>query len=903
MNNTRREQVEELFEAALEREPATRAAYLEGACAGDPELLAEVQAMLAANELGELLFDEPPGDAPAAPAEWIGPYRVLRELGRGGMGVVYLAERADGQYRRRVAIKRISSASADDPIHQRFLAERQILAGLDHPNIARLLDGGVSDDGRPYLVLEYVDGMPITAYCDRHRLGVEERLRLFLEVCAAVQHAHRNLIIHRDLKPGNILVTPAGQVRLLDFGIAKLLNPTLSVASAPVTRLDLRVMTPEYASPEQVRGDSLTTASDVYSLGVLLYELLTGFSPYRLSTRSPAEIVRAVCDLDPERPSARVAETGSAPPAGEAAADPTPARRSVDRHASVARLARQLEGDLDGIVLMALRKEPGRRYASADLLRQDIARFLERLPVLAHRGSRRYRLGKLVRRHRVEAVAAALVVAALVLGLGAALWQAGMARAAAVRADGARTQSEQALRQSEEVAAFLIGLFEAVDPVRTGGDAITAGELMERGVARANALADQPLVQARMFDVVGRVYQSMGQYERAQPLLERALRLRVEQWGPERLEVATSLAHLAEILRRRAEYDSAQTLLLRAGSIQTRLLGSDHPAYGETLHELSRVAVHRGELGEAERLGREALDLRRRVLGPADPLTITSLTQLGTILRQQGDYTGAEAAFREALALRQSLPGVAVAGVAEALELADLLRADRAQPALAEEIYSGAVAALRAAPAPDPTQLVRALGGLALVLQARGDEAGAERQLREALELRRRTYGPEHPLVSAGMIHLAGLYERTGRYDEAESLFREVAAMDVRLLGESHPTHAGTLTAIGRVLIAAGRLEAADSVLARALGIRIAALGTDHPLLAKTLRHRAEVQHRRGEHAAAEASIQQALAIYLAQRQPEETSVRELHALLAEVHAASGRPQEAARHRRLAERS
>jgi eukaryotic-like serine/threonine-protein kinase len=902
MNNTRREQVEELFEAALEREPATRAAYLETACAGDPELLAEVQAMLAAHELGELLFDESPGGAPDARPEQIGPYRVIRELGRGGMGVVYLAERADGQYRRRVAIKRIRSASADDPVHQRFLAERQILAGLDHPNIARLLDGGVTDDGRPYLVLEYVDGMPITAYCDRHRLGVEERLRLFLEVCAAVQHAHRNLVIHRDLKPGNILVTPAGQVRLLDFGIAKLLNPTLSAASAPVTRLDLRVMTPEYASPEQVRGDPLTTASDVYSLGVLLYELLTGSSPYRLSTRSPAEIVRAVCDLDPERPSTRVAEPGPAPPAGAAAADPTPARRRVDRHASVARLARTLEGDLDCIVLMALRKEPGRRYASADLLRQDIVRFLERLPVLAHRGSRRYRLGKLVRRHRVEALAAALVAASLVLGLGAAVWQAGMARAAAVRADGARTQAEQALRQSEEVSAFLIGLFEAGDPVRTGGDAITAGELMERGVARANALADQPLVQARMFDVVGRVYQSMGQYERAEPLLERALRLRVEQWGPERLEVATSLAHLAEILSRRARYDSAQALLLRAGSIQTRLLGGDDPAYAWTLHELSRVAVHRGDLDGAERLGREALDLRRRVLGPSHSLAIASLTHLGTILRQQGEYADAEAAFREALALRRSSPGGAATGVTEALELADLLRVDRAQPALAEEIYASAVAALRAAPAPDPTQLVRALGGLAHVLQARGDVAGAERQLREALELRRRTYGPEHPLVSAGMIHLAGLYERTGRYDEAESLFRQVAAMDVRLLGESHPTHAGTLTAIGRVLIAAGRLEAADSVLARAVGIRIAALGTDHPLLAKTLRHRAEVQHRRGEHAAAEATIRQALAIYLAQRQPEETSVRELHALLAEVHAASGRPEAAARHRRLAGR-
>jgi eukaryotic-like serine/threonine-protein kinase len=897
MNYERRRQVERLFEGCLDQTTAERAAYLEAACAGDPELLAEVQALLAAHELADRIFSP---DAPPTAAEQIGPYRVIREIGRGGMGTVYLAERADGQYRRRVAIKVIDAVSPDDPVYQRFLAERQILAGLDHPSIARLLDGAITADGRPYLVLEYVDGLPITTYCDRHRLGLEERLRLFLEVCCAVQHAHQNLVIHRDLKPANILVTPAGQVRLLDFGIAKLLNPALAAASPPVTRLDLRVMTPEYASPEQIRGDSITTGSDVYSLGVLLYELLTGHSPYRLTTRSPAEIVRAVCDVDPERPSTRVAERSRAPGASGSTGDPRPERRSVERDPTVGRLSRALEGDLDSIVLMALRKEPGRRYASADLLRQDLVRFLEGLPVLAHRGNRRYHLAKLVRRHRVESIAVALVVVSLLAGLGAAVWQAGMTRTAHDRADAARAQAVQALRQSEEVTGFLIGLFEAADPVRSRGEAVTAGELMRRGIVQANALAEQPLVQAQMFDVVGRVYQSMGQYDQALPLLERALQLRLERWGPEHLEVAVSMAHLAEILRRRGQYDSAQAMLLRTASVRTRLLGASDPLHAVTLDELSRVAVHLGDLDAAERDGREALRLRRTLLGPDHPLSIASLAHLGTVLRERGNYPDAEAAFREAVSLRERSPGGATAGVAEALELADLLLANRAQPAAAEEIYAGAVALLRASPAPDHTQLVRGLAGLAQVQERRGDLAGAERLLQEALELRRGTYGPEHPLVSAGMIHLAGLYERTRRYAEAESLFRQVATLDVKLLGEDHPTHAGTLTAIGRVLIAAGRLEDADSVLARAVGIRIAALGTAHPLLAKTLRQVAEVQYRRGNHAAAAATIQQALTIYLAQRQPEETSVRELHALLADVHTSAGRPEEAVRHRFLA---
>lgn len=339
-------------------------------CGDDDELIAELRTLLAADAAGGVLdalvprLVESLSDvlAETIPAQ-IGAYRVLHEIGRGGMGVVYLAERADGQYEQHVAIKLIAPTDTHDPLQQRVLAERQILAGLSHPNIARLLDAGITDNGRPYLVLEYVDGVPVTTYCDRHRLGVAERLRLFLDICAAVHHAHARLVIHRDIKPSNILVSADGRVHLLDFGIAKLLEHPSDAAPAPVTRTGLRAMTLEYASPEQVRGDPLTTASDIYSLGVLLYELLCGLPPYELPTRSPLELAEAVCRQDPERPSVRAARAVTGARAEHDPSAATPEHRAAARSTQVHRLSGQLRGDLDSIVLMAMRKEPVLRYA------------------------------------------------------------------------------------------------------------------------------------------------------------------------------------------------------------------------------------------------------------------------------------------------------------------------------------------------------------------------------------------------------------------------------------------------------------------------------------------------------------------------------------------------------------
>lgn len=438
MEPERWRQIEDLFQSALECEAGRRAALLDTACAGDLSLRQEVESLIASYEKGG--FTETPAfeegltllaesESRSLAGRSIGPYKVVRKIGHGGMGAVYLASRADQAFQKEVAIKLIKRGEDTEDVIRRFRSERQILASLDHPNITRLLDGGTTEDGLPYFVMEYIQGEPIDKYCDAHKLDTTERLMLFQGVCAAVHYAHQNLVIHRDIKPGNILVTAEGVPRLLDFGIAKLLAAWSAIADRTITVG--RPMTPDSASPEQVRGEAITTASDVYSLGVLLYRLLTGHRPYRLAGRLPDEMERAICEEDPEKPSAvidRVEESGA-----EGAI--TPQSVSGTREGTPEKLRRRLRGDLDNIVLKALRKEPQRRYASAEQLSEDLRRHLEGLPVRAHADTWNYRAGKFVRRHRAGVAAAALIVLSLVSGVVATAWQARVARRERARAE------------------------------------------------------------------------------------------------------------------------------------------------------------------------------------------------------------------------------------------------------------------------------------------------------------------------------------------------------------------------------------------------------------------------------------------------------------------------------------
>jgi eukaryotic-like serine/threonine-protein kinase len=863
-NIERRAQIEALFEAALEIPDPERPQWLEGECGDDAELMAEVQALLAAHEMADQLF----GEARPSAGLLLGPYRVLRELGRGGMGVVYLAERADGHFRRRVAIKLVGTTDNEDPVYQRFLAERQILAGLDHPNIARLLDGGISADGRPYLVMEYVDGLPITTYCERHRLTINHRLGLFMDVCDAVQHAHQNLVIHRDLKPSNIMVTAAGQVRLLDFGIAKLLNPTLSSVHSPDTRIDLRAMTPEYASPEQVRGEALTTASDIYSLGVLLYELLAGTRPYLLEASSAAETFSAVCERDPERPS---------------------------RAAATERVRRRLRGDLDSITMMALRKEPGRRYASADLLAQDLRRHMDGQAVIAHRGSRRYHLGKALRRHRAAATAAVVVFVSLVAGLGGAIWQAAVADAERHRADLARAEAEHALAQSEEVTNFLMGLFGSGSPVSGAVSAeVTARDLLRRGAARADELAEHPEVQARMLDVIGQMYRHLGHYDDARRLLERAIAIQREAHGPRSLELASSLIHLSWVHRSLGHRAEALALAEEALNIRRSVLPAGHPDVAEAIYQVGRVTA---DAGEAETLYREALALLQSA--DAYPERRVGLLQgLSTFARRGGRDEEALAADSQALALATQLFGRDDYRTGTAMiHLADHVRDLRGDFAEAERLYRQGMALISRRHGDGHTDLIHGLTSLASLKSRLGEHEAAEQLRRRALAIRVAATGRDNPLVAGELSGLAGALALQGRLDEAEALAREAVDIWSRELGPNHVSVAVGLARLADILEDQGRHEEADELFLGAIRIQVALEEDAIAPAAETRRAFGRVLTARRDYHAAEEQLLESLRLLEGLRGPDHPNTQETKRALMELYQAWGDLEKAERHR------
>ena len=502
--------VKELFEAAADLDPKERMALLEKECGGDEALRDEIESLIQSDQQTDAFIERPAFEIPRDlfpdnveepfVGRQFGAYQVIREIGRGGLGAVYLAARSDDEYRKQVAIKLVRRGLDTEDILRRFRNERQILAQLDHPNIARFIDGGTTDNGLPYFVMEYVKGEPINAYCDAHALPTTERLNLFRKVCAAVTYAHQNLVIHRDLKPSNILVTPEGEPKLLDFGIAKLLGPgdELFTQTMPA----LRVMTPEYASPEQVQGEKITTASDVYSLGVLLYELLTGQRPHRLKTPAPEEMARAVTEQEPERLSTALLHDS----------------RFTSHD------ARSLRGDLDNIVLMAMRKEPARRYSSVGQFSEDIRLHLEALPVIARKDTVAYRASKFVSRHQIGVAAAALVLLSLIGGGVATLIEVRTARRAEAKA--------------EAISGFLQKTLQASDPTVNLVGQPTVKDLLDDASKRlaTSELSDQPEVRAELQRIIGATYLSLGQYDPAQQNLSDAIQTQTRISGASGVE-------------------------------------------------------------------------------------------------------------------------------------------------------------------------------------------------------------------------------------------------------------------------------------------------------------------------------------------------------------------------------
>jgi serine/threonine-protein kinase len=828
--------LKELFAAAVELPVERRAAAVEAASAEDAELGQELALLLAADgrsTAGEpRLRAEPPEDGARQLPDLVDRYRILGEIGAGGMGRVFLAERADGAFRQRVAVKLLGAGVwASEDAHRRFVAERRILARLTHPAIARLVDGGTAASGEPYLAMEYVEGQPIDAYCRERRLDVDQVLRLLLQVCAAVEAAHRSLIVHRDLKPSNILVTSDGEPKLLDFGIAKLLDPELAGDTAFQTRLGHTPLTPRYAAPEQVRGEPVTVATDVYALGVVLYELLTGTSPYRLESTGPLAFARAVVEQEPAPPSTAAARTRAG---GEGAASTAPLA-----------FTRRLSADLDAIVLKALRKEPELRYGSVGELARDVERYLAGLPVEARRGSRLYRLGKLLRRRALPLAAATAFVALLA---GFAVQRQLQLRETAAERD-----------RAQKVTEFLVDLFEQSDPSEARGNTVTVREALDRGAARLDReLAGQPATRATLLDAVGRVYHNLGLYPKAGELLARATALRRRQGSP--LELGNTLFHLARSQVVAGELDAARRSYDEAVALARR--GGDRTLEARALVELGRLRVEQGSYEEAEGLFGKAFELQRAA-APPDALDLAENRSILAIVRQnRGDPSGARSVIVEADGWLRRAPDADPARVA--MIEGELALAERSLG----EVKSGAarldrsIARLRAILPGDHAELANLINSRAILYADAGDLAGATRSFEQSGAMWRRLVGEEHPRTALATANLGVMYLRRGDWTRAAQLIGGALATSRKSFRGDHPD-----IAIDLENLADARLERGDATGAAALLVESEAMlgrltKPPHPSLARLHARQARHLERRGDLVRAEELARSSLAEY-----------------------------------------
>ena len=751
------EQFEELFEQARELPEEARPGFLDVACAGDAALRKEVEGLLAACapdralSIERFVTDDPRPTADVDPwlGQCLGPWRLNRLIGRGGMGFLYRAARTDGQYQLEVAVKLMRGAPRDPYTSERFRTERQVLASLKHPHIAGLLDGGLAPDGTPYLVMELVDGLPITEWCRSRGLSLEARLSLFRVVCDAVQHAHQALVVHRDLKPDNILVSTAGDVKLLDFGIAKLLEPEAWGIEGSETLTEMRALTPEYAAPEQWHRGPITTATDVYALGVLLYELLTGVRP-----------------LAPGVPRSREdAPTTHTPPSEAVRQD----LEAADRR----RLRRRLRGDLDRIVLTAVREDPDRRYVSAGQLGEEIGRFLEGRAVLAQPDTWGYRLRKFVGRNRLAVVAAAVLFVSLAAFGTASAWQA---RVLAEQRRAAQLDRDT----SEQVVRLLIDLFEATNPsVRPDGDRMPIGEFLQGAQARSlEGLRGTPAVRAKLQQVFGLIHQARGQYAPARAALEGALEEQRRSAGPDHPETLATLQALGEVAHYGGDDPRARVLLDESLARHLKLYGEEDVRTARVLAALAPVVAAEDHAREGELLGR-ALEIRRAALGPNHPDVAASLTALGEYHYHRGD------------------------------------------PERAAELLGEALEAFRGPQGRRNTIALTALNELAGVLGDLNRYAEAEALVREAIELAQQILGDESMTVADLLNNLGTTQASMGRHAEAERSFRAAFDKHVLLVGEAHWRTRNVARNIGWALALQQRHAEALPWLDRAIAVPV----------------------------------------------------------------------------------
>jgi serine/threonine protein kinase/tetratricopeptide (TPR) repeat protein len=888
---TRWQQIEALFDELVAADPERRAERLSAIGAEDPDLRSSVESLLETDAQGE----DPVADAIGAAAESlldhhedrllgksIGSYRVTAILGYGGMSTVYRGERPDGSQRRVVAIKVLHQAAMHPRLRSRLHSERQILATLDHPYIARLFDSGELEDGTPYLMMEHVDGQSFHAYCDQRRLSLRERVDLFVKVCEAVQFAHRNLVVHRDIKPDNILVMADGTPKLLDFGIAKLLAPEGLNHTLPVTRLQERMLTPENAAPEQVLGRPITTATDIYALGVLLYQLLTGRSPYRLLSFSQLQLERAICMDDPVRPSQMVISKLS----GESEND---RNRIAERRGHTAiKLRAELSGDLDAIVATAMRKEPDRRYASVQAFAEDLNRHLLGRPVMARQGDWRYHTVKFVRRNYVGVIGVLTLIVGLAAITGIALWQNH-------RIALARDATAQERDRAQQVSAFLVDVFSQADPFRAQGHEPTAKDLLDRGAEKIiGNVTLQPEVRAELMESIGLAYRHQGLTEQSIALFEQALAIRRAERPVDNRRISAGLANLATALSQgghlaSAEADLTQALTLaRSGgygnAVQTAdilvqygslaLNGESQPdkalklfhealdieqhspgspplQIAATLNGLASAAIWLTDYRLAERYQRDALQIYELNTSRNHPDRAVAMANLGFILTKLGSYSEAERYLHEALDIETSVFGPNDGRVAEIQSTFGDLYDHQGDTARAIEATEQAAKISAQSRGKNHYITGYYLEALAILYLKADDVAAAERNIRAALAIYGQTLPARHLYVASARRWLGEVYLRRGDTAAAEAEMRAAVDITSSLVGEDNWRTARAQSALGWALIEAGKFAEGEPMLTDARARLLAAVGPHDEATLQASRRLAE--YYRAHQRAAEA--------------------------------------------------
>ncbi|MGF1671770.1 MAG: tetratricopeptide repeat protein [Balneolaceae bacterium] len=777
MDSQRYEELHTLFHKALTLPDALRRTFLETACEGDDQLLEDVLSLLEADEESASILNRELSqmalglfEGSQLHPDTIGSYRILKVLGKGGMGIVYLAKHRELD--RKVALKVLRDAQLSPARRKRFEMEKKLLAQLDHHNIARLYVADALPDGTPYFIMEYVDGMPLTEYCNENNLDLKQRIQLFLSVCEVVNYAHRQAVIHRDLKPSNILVTADGTVKLLDFGIARQIDV---LEENPLqTETIFQMMTPAYAAPEQLKGESAGVHTDVYSLGVLFFELLCGELPFDSRNLTPGQFEQLVLHQDPEKVSVKY--FGLSP--------------EMKRFANVSKSS---WSELDIICLKAMHRDVQRRYLTVESLIRDIRHFLNNEPLEARPDSFVYRLNKFVKRNR-EMVTGLSLIFLLIIGM-VTYYTSQLAKERAF----AQSEAEKANMVSE----YLVGLFESGDPFTAGADNVDIYDLLKRGADRAEELSDKPEVQAQMFNVLGRVYINLSDFNMAGSLLNRSLKIRREI-DEKSIETAESLGNLGLLHRYNGQLDSAEVFFREALEIRVQYLPDDHPDIATTLDNLGVVLTNQGKYEEGETIYREALDIRRRIYREPDVLLAHSLNNLAVNLANQGNYSEAEQLLHESIQVASEVLG------------------------------------------PDHVSIASDLSNLGVLLDITGKYEAADSVLTEALRIKQLNLGDYHFETSLSMMQLGGVLQRAGKLDRAESVLSRALEINEQILDPNHRYIAVTHTNLAGIYQQRGDYDRAGVNYEKAVEILHASYGDQHEFTATTQCHLAHLHHLTG---------------------------------------------------------